>query len=75
MVRVCVLLLSYQGKRRKLITDLTKIPNKFDFSSMKFSLDYATFPVDINLPVQDRRPMGILDDSQLKVNIHISIST
>jgi hypothetical protein len=42
---------------------------------MKFSLDYATFPVDINLPVQDRRPMGVLDDSQLKVNIHISIST
>jgi uncharacterized protein YbdZ (MbtH family) len=29
--------------------------------------DYATFPVDINLPVQDPHPIAVLDDSQLKI--------
>ncbi|CAF5199583.1 unnamed protein product [Rotaria magnacalcarata] len=29
--------------------------------------DYASIPVDMELPVQDRRPMVVLGDSQLKI--------
>jgi len=32
--------------------------------------DYATFPVDMDLPVQDPRPMVMSDNSQLKMKSH-----
>jgi len=38
-----------------------------DDSLFPIQADYATFPVDINLPVQDPRPTTVLDDSQLKM--------